>query len=560
MRVIKRIESEEHEKAGAKDMCSETDAYVNKTGRTGNGQPTSSPQKKRTRLLEPPHELQLASTVWAPTDILKAPSRPITTFVPNPRDSPAPQVNKTGRTGNGQPTSSPQKKRTRLLEPPHELQLASTVWAPTDILKAPSRPITTFVPNPRDSPAPQVNKTGRTGNGQPTSSPQKKRTRLLEPPHELQLASTVWAPTDILKAPSRPITTFVPNPRDSPAPQVNKTGRTGNGQPTSSPQKKRTRLLEPPHELQLASTVWAPTDILKAPSRPITTFVPNPRDSPAPQHAAPSTHATSAARPSLGQERAILYPCVRELNQALTDCSQQLLLRRNFSSPVSGIRNSQAVSRGYAGSRLPTDGMPVTSPQNSHQNEKQNNGLLFSNLAKEVIASGDSGVSCLNVLIENPPLVFGSLALAKELNKPKCLPLRQELTTGGIENAFLVGSEDIIKRLTNKPIKPHLIMPVHGIFCQLWPTPLVQFNKGPQRTEQSRSLGIHNSDLTEGQVIHFSFPVGVRSKKGSILLRASRDVHLTIRSFKSFSLNLCGTHLEYSHTNPSFRIWSEIVC
>ena len=61
-------------------------------------------------------------------------------------------------------------------------------------------------------------------------------------------------------------------------------------------------------------------------------------------------------------------------------------------------------------------------------------------------------------------------------------------------------------------------------------------------------------------VIHFSSPVIIRFKKGSILFRASRDVHMTTRSSKFFSLNSCGTYLEYFHTNPIFRIWSEMVC
>ena len=61
-------------------------------------------------------------------------------------------------------------------------------------------------------------------------------------------------------------------------------------------------------------------------------------------------------------------------------------------------------------------------------------------------------------------------------------------------------------------------------------------------------------------VIHFSSPVIIRFKKGSILFRASRDVHMTTRSSKFFWLNSCGTHLEYFHTNPIFRIWSEMVC
>ena len=61
-------------------------------------------------------------------------------------------------------------------------------------------------------------------------------------------------------------------------------------------------------------------------------------------------------------------------------------------------------------------------------------------------------------------------------------------------------------------------------------------------------------------VIHFSFPVIIRFKKGSILFRASRDVHTTTRSSKFFRLNSRGTHLEYFHTNPIFRIWSEMVC
>ena len=60
-------------------------------------------------------------------------------------------------------------------------------------------------------------------------------------------------------------------------------------------------------------------------------------------------------------------------------------------------------------------------------------------------------------------------------------------------------------------------------------------------------------------VIHFSFPVIIRFKKGSILFRASRDVHMTTRSSKFFWLNSCGTHFEYFHTNPIFRIWSEMV-
>ena len=61
-------------------------------------------------------------------------------------------------------------------------------------------------------------------------------------------------------------------------------------------------------------------------------------------------------------------------------------------------------------------------------------------------------------------------------------------------------------------------------------------------------------------VIHFSSPVIIRFKKGSILFRASRDVHMTTRSSKFFWLNSRGTHLEYFHTNPIFRIWSEMVC
>ena len=46
-------------------------------------------------------------------------------------------------------------------------------------------------------------------------------------------------------------------------------------------------------------------------------------------------------------------------------------------------------------------------------------------------------------------------------------------------------------------------------------------------------------------VIHFSSPVIIRFKKGSILFRASRDVHMTTRSSKFFWLNSRGTHLEY---------------
>ena len=60
-------------------------------------------------------------------------------------------------------------------------------------------------------------------------------------------------------------------------------------------------------------------------------------------------------------------------------------------------------------------------------------------------------------------------------------------------------------------------------------------------------------------VIHFSSPVIVRFEKGSILFRASGDVHTTTRSSKFFRLNSRGTHLEYFHTNPIFRIWSEMV-
>ena len=61
-------------------------------------------------------------------------------------------------------------------------------------------------------------------------------------------------------------------------------------------------------------------------------------------------------------------------------------------------------------------------------------------------------------------------------------------------------------------------------------------------------------------VIHFSSPVIIRFKKGSILFRASRNMHMTTRSSKFFRLNSRGTHLEYFHTNPIFRIWSEMVC
>ena len=60
-------------------------------------------------------------------------------------------------------------------------------------------------------------------------------------------------------------------------------------------------------------------------------------------------------------------------------------------------------------------------------------------------------------------------------------------------------------------------------------------------------------------VIHFLSPVIIRFKKGSILFRASRDVHMITRSSKFFWLNSCSTHLEYFHTNPIFRIWSEMV-
>ena len=60
-------------------------------------------------------------------------------------------------------------------------------------------------------------------------------------------------------------------------------------------------------------------------------------------------------------------------------------------------------------------------------------------------------------------------------------------------------------------------------------------------------------------VIHFSSSAIIRFKKGSILFRASRDVHTTTRSSKFFRLNSRGTHLEYFHTNPIFRIWSEMV-
>ena len=61
-------------------------------------------------------------------------------------------------------------------------------------------------------------------------------------------------------------------------------------------------------------------------------------------------------------------------------------------------------------------------------------------------------------------------------------------------------------------------------------------------------------------VIHFSSPVIIRFQKGSILFRASGDVQTITRSSKFFRLNSRGTHLEYFHTNPIFRIWSEMVC
>ena len=60
-------------------------------------------------------------------------------------------------------------------------------------------------------------------------------------------------------------------------------------------------------------------------------------------------------------------------------------------------------------------------------------------------------------------------------------------------------------------------------------------------------------------VFHFSSPVIIRFKKGSILFRASRDVHIITRSSKFFWLNSC-TYLEYFHTNPIFQIWSEMIC
>ena len=53
-------------------------------------------------------------------------------------------------------------------------------------------------------------------------------------------------------------------------------------------------------------------------------------------------------------------------------------------------------------------------------------------------------------------------------------------------------------------------------------------------------------------VIHFSSPVIIRFKKGSISFRASRDVHMTTRSSKFFQLNSCGTHLEYFHLLQSY--------
>lgn len=52
----------------------------------------------------------------------------------------------------------------------------------------------------------------------------------------------------------------------------------------------------------------------------------------------------------------------------------------------------------------------------------------------------------------------------------------------------------------------------------------------------------------------------IRSNKGSILHRASRDVHVMIGSFKFSSFNSCGINLEYFHITPSFRIWFQMVC
>ena len=46
--------------------------------------------------------------------------------------------------------------------------------------------------------------------------------------------------------------------------------------------------------------------------------------------------------------------------------------------------------------------------------------------------------------------------------------------------------------------------------------------------------------------------IPIRFKKGSILFRASRDVHITTRSSKFFWLNSCGTHFEYFHIQSYF--------
>ena len=50
------------------------------------------------------------------------------------------------------------------------------------------------------------------------------------------------------------------------------------------------------------------------------------------------------------------------------------------------------------------------------------------------------------------------------------------------------------------------------------------------------------------------------SKRARFCSEQAEMCNMTTRSSKFFWFNSCGIHLEYFHTNPIFRIWSEMVC